>query len=222
MVNASPKIALIAGASGLVGSHLLSLLLDSEDFSKVYAIVRKPLGVGHPKLEERIIDFDQIEQMTFPTPIDIVFCTLGTTRGKAKSAENFKKVDLHYIVALGKWSAEHHAKKFLVISAMGANSNSKSLYMQTKGEMETQVQSFNISHIAIFRPSLLVGPRKERRIGEWIAGHVTLPIFGLFLPKKYRRVQTWKVAKAMFKIAQSEHSGIEIIQSDKIHELVQS
>jgi len=216
------RTALLVGASGLVGSHLLPRLLENELYSKVIIFVRKSLGITHPKLQEIQIDFDQIASIDVKTPVSDVFCTLGTTRGKAKSADNFRKVDLTYVVELAKWAKRYHVQRFLVISAMGANASSKTLYMGTKGQMEDAVKAVGLPFLGIMHPSLLVGNRKERRIGEWIAGHVILKLVEFFLPLKYRAISAEKVAMAMIEVAKSNSEGILLLESDQIHKLVKN
>lgn len=215
------RTALLVGASGLVGSFLLPRLLDNELYTKVIIFVRKSLGITHPKLQEMQIDFDQIASIEVKTPVTDVFCTLGTTRGKAKSADNFRKVDFTYVVELAKWAKIHQVQRFVVISAMGAKASSKTLYMGTKGQMEEAVKSVGLPFLGIMHPSLLVGNRKERRIGEWIAGHITLKVIGLFLPLKYRTVSAEKVAIAMLEVAKVNSEGFQLLESDQIHKLAE-
>jgi len=213
------RIALLVGASGLVGSHLLPLLLDSELYSKIIIFVRNSLGITHPKLQEMQIDFDNIASINVNLAVTDVFCTLGTTRGKAKSAANFRKVDYTYVVELAKWAKSHQVQRFVVISAMGANTASKTLYMGTKGQMEETIKTLGLPFLGIMHPSLLVGNRKERRIGEWIAGHITLKLVGYFLPLKYRAISAEKVAIAMLEVAKANSQGFQLVESNQIHKL---
>jgi uncharacterized protein YbjT (DUF2867 family) len=116
------KTALIAGASGLTGSELLKLLLETPVYSKVYSIVREKTGYSHAKLEEIVVDFDQVEYGLHEVKqIDDVFCCLGSTMKKAGSKEAFRKVDYHYPLSLATWAKSMGAARFLCVSAMGAD-----------------------------------------------------------------------------------------------------
>ena len=168
------KTALIAGASGLVGNYLLRMLLQSDHYAKVISIGRKTLSVIHPKLEQRIIDFDKLAATT-DLVADDIFCCLGTTMKKARSKENFYKVDYTYVVNLAKATNAQYAHQFLVVSAMGANAGSTFYYNHVKGEMEAAISKLPFRAIHIFRPSLLTGDRQEKRLGEQV-GEVVLAV----------------------------------------------
>ena len=129
------KTALIAGATGLVGSYLLRMLLQSDRYSKVIAVVRKPIEIKDTKLEQKVIDFDKLA-VTPGLTADDIFCCLGTTMKKAGSKEKFYKVDYTYVVELAKVTSRQFASQFLVVSAMGTDKNSRFFYNRVKGEME--------------------------------------------------------------------------------------
>jgi uncharacterized protein YbjT (DUF2867 family) len=210
--------ALISGASGLVGSRLLTQLLADDQYEKVIIITRKPLENKHPKLIQKQIDFDSIESLKLDFQVDDVFCALGTTIKTAGSQDAFYKVDFTYVVNLGKWCASSGVKRFLIVSAMGANAKSGIFYNRVKGEMETAVSQLKIPLIGVFRPSLLMGDRKEKRGGEKLAQVVMGTIGFLFAGPllKYKGIHADVVAKAMIKTANSDAKGFIVFESGEI------
>jgi uncharacterized protein YbjT (DUF2867 family) len=212
------KTALIAGASGLIGSQLLTLLLASERYAKVIVVGRRPVPQVHPKLEQRVLEFDQLEQHRLSLIADDVYCCLGTTMRQAGSKEAFYKVDYLYVVKLAALTAGNFAAQFLVVSAMGADANSSIYYNRVKGEMEDAVRNTPFRAIHIFRPSLLLGKRSEKRLGEQI-GAVLL---GLLRPlllgplRKYQPIEAATVARAMLSAAEEDGGGIRVHLSDEI------
>lgn len=211
------KTALIAGATGLVGSYLLRMLLQSDRYSKVIAVVRKPIEIQDPKLEQKIIDFDKLA-VTPGLIADDVFCCLGTTLKKAGSKEKFYQVDYTYVVELAKATSRQFATQFLVVSSMGANKNSSFFYNRVKGEMEEAITKLSFTAVHIFRPSLLTGNRQETRMGEKVGEIVMGGLkFAMLGPlKKYRAIPARTVAKAMLQMAIDNGGGVRIHQSDKI------
>ena len=212
------KTALLAGASGLVGSELLELLVDNTVYQTIHILTRKPLKMNSPKIIEHVINFDNLDGLTLENPIDHVFCTLGTTIKKAGTKENFRKVDFDYVVELGRKAKRWNAEKFLVVSSLGANARSSIFYSRTKGEMEKALQEINLPQLFIFRPSLLMGNRKENRTGEKTAIAVYKIINPLFIGKlkKYKGIEASRVAQAMMKTALLNSSPLKIIESDEI------
>jgi uncharacterized protein YbjT (DUF2867 family) len=213
--------ALIAGATGLVGNAILQQLLADNQYEKVIIITRKLIDVNHPKLIQQQIDFDSIESLKLGFPVDDVFCALGTTIKTAGSQDAFYKVDYTYVVNLGKWCAANGVKRFLIVSAMGASSKSGIFYNRVKGEMETAVSQLNIPQIEVFRPSLLMGDRKEKRRGEKIAQVVMGGLGFLFVGPllKYKGIHDDVVAKAMIKSAKEEVRGFTVYESGEMQVL---
>lgn len=215
------KSALLVGASGLVGSELLNCLLLGTEYSKVLIFVRKPLSLKHPKLEERLIEFESMTQYKDCFKVNDVFCCLGTTIKKARSQESFKKVDVEYPLEIARLAKEMGAEKFLVISSMGANPESPVFYSRMKGLLEQKLKEISIKSIHIFRPSLLLGDRNEFRIGESVSSFLTKGISFIFIGtlKKYKPIDAETVAAGMYKAAQSKREGIYTYLSDQIAEI---
>ncbi|WP_165043127.1 oxidoreductase [Dysgonomonas sp. ZJ709] len=215
------KTAIILGSTGLTGSHLLQILLNSNIYDKVVSFVRKETGLSHSKLTEYAIDFENIDLYQDLIDGDDMFCCLGTTIKKAGSQEVFEKVDLHYPSNFAKVAASKGVKQYLIISAIGANAQSGNFYLRTKGKCEDVLRKLAFQSISIFRPSLLLGNRKEFRLGEKL-GEYFMKVASLVLIgklKKYRAIKAKRVARAMFNIAQQNTIGYHIYESDKIAQI---
>lgn len=212
------KTALLAGASGLVGNELLHILLNSAQYSHVKVLVRHPLEITHEKLEQVTIDFDKLDEYAQHFDVDDVFCCLGTTIKKAGSQEAFKKVDYDYPLKMAELAASQQAKNFLVITALGADSTSKVFYSRTKGQLQLRLKKTGLIALHIFQPSLLLGERKEFRLGEKFAT-ILSPVFSILMRgkmKKYKPVEAKNVALAMYEVAQIERTGNYTYPSDRI------
>jgi uncharacterized protein YbjT (DUF2867 family) len=205
------KTALIAGSTGLIGRQLLQLLIESPLYEKVIAITRHDLP-DHPKLVQMKMEFGSITEGSVALKADDVFCCLGTTMAKAGSKEKFRQVDFYYPYLLAKTTYAAGAKKYLIVSALGANKSSKIFYNEVKGEVEEAVSSVGFDAVHIFRPSLLLGPRAESRSGE-DAAKLFYRIFGFFIPEKYKAISSLKVAKAMLHFASQDKKGTFIHES---------
>jgi len=205
------RTALLAGATGLVGSHLLRLLLADETYQKVTILGRRGLPLTSPKLQQRLIDFDHLADLDAPK-VDDVFCCLGTTIKKAGSQEAFRKVDLGYVEALARVAARAGAKQFLLVSAIGANAKSRVFYSRVKGETEAAVQAVGFAGTHIFRPSMLLGERAESRIlermGTPLMRAVAFAMVGSL--RRYRPIPAETVAAAMVKGAKTARAGAHV------------
>jgi len=203
------QTALILGASGLIGHHLLQILLESSHINKVRALVRHSLDISHPKLEQIIIDFNDLDK--FKESIgkgDFIFSCIGTTMKKVKGDKNlYKKIDFDIPVNAARFGLDAGYKKFLLVSAHLANSNSLIFYNRLKGETEEIISTFPFEAIHIFRPSFLIGQRKESRLAELTVGKFMQYISPL-LPSAYKPILAATVAKAMLSAALTKDKGI--------------
>jgi uncharacterized protein YbjT (DUF2867 family) len=204
-----------------VGSHLLLLLLQSDRYSQVISIGRRELPVIHPKLDQQIVDFDDLKKSEADLVADDVFCCLGTTIKKAGSKEAFYKVDHTYVTRLAETTLRRKATQFLVVSSMGADAGSRVFYNKVKGKMERDVLQMGFQAVHIFRPSLLLGEREEHRTGEELGAKIMRPLSALLLGplRKYRPIQAETVAKAMLQAASQNQKGPQVYLSDKIEQL---
>ena len=208
--------ALVIGATGLTGSILLELLLESSAFHKVHVYARRSLGITHSKLQEHLIDFDQYQSTV---EADVLFCCLGTTIKKVKTKEAFKKVDLEYPVKFAQLQFGAGTKKMMVVSAMGANANSSIFYSRVKAEMEAALTAIGFEQLTIFRPALITGNRIEHRSGEKIAAMINGWINPLLVGslRKYRSIPATKIAQSMLAHSLLENEkGTTVLLSDQI------
>ena len=215
------KIALVVGATGMIGSTLLEYLLNEMYYRKVIVLTRRRLLIDDPKLDKIIIDFDNLQKVTLPEPVDDAYCCLGTTMKKAGSKEAFRRVDYHYPLETAQMALKNGAAQYLIVTAMGANKNSAFFYNRVKGEVEEALWKLNFKAVHIFRPSLLLGERKERRVGEKI-GAIVMKLLRpllIFRLKKYRAIEGKTVATAMYKTAQENLKGRYIYESDRIEKI---
>ena len=214
--------ALIAGASGLIGSHLLEQLLESSEYGRVIAVGRRPLERVHPKLVPVVADFAALDKTTVDLRCDDAFCCLGSTIKRAGSAENFRAVDHGAVLALA-WAARRNgASRFFLVSALGADASSRFLYNRVKGETEEALQVLGFSTLGIFRPSLLLGPRREFRPGERISAVILWLAEPLLLGRlrPYRAIRAEVVARAMLRCSFGRPGqGVLIFRSDEIQDL---
>jgi uncharacterized protein YbjT (DUF2867 family) len=209
------KTALVAGSTGLIGSQLLQLLLTDTYYDVVKAISRKPLEISHPRLENIVLDFDRLTEYRDKLKADDVFCCLGTTIKKVKTKEKFRKVDFDYPVELAKLTRTNGTEQYLLVSALGADKNSKIFYNQVKGDVEEAIGKIGFTTFHIFRPSLLMGDRSESRSGEE-AGKVFFKYLGFLVPRKYKGIDSVKVARAMQRLAAKPQQGIYIHESEDL------
>lgn len=210
------NIALLAGATGLVGSHCLKLLLEDDYFETVKILTRKPLNIVHHKLIEIAVDFDQLEDFRLQMEATHTFCTLGTTIKKAGSQEAFRKVDYEYPIKLAKVVHSIGCPSYSIVTAMGANSGSLIFYNRVKGEVERDLASIGFKSLNILQPSLLMGDRPEARLGEEMAQKffsLTQPLF-IGPLKKVAAIEGAQVAKAMIHFAKLSQPGVNRFTSD--------
>lgn len=213
------KIALVLGATGLVGQKLVERLTQDVNYSSILIVNRREVGYSNPKIQEKVIDFDQIDQSIKQVNATAIFCCIGTTIKTAGSKEAFRKVDYDIPVTFGKIAEKSGVGNFVVISSLGADSNSSAFYSKVKGEMESQLRTLKIPHLTIVRPSLLLGDRDEKRLGEGIA-QVLFSVFGFLMVgplKKYKAISADQVAKAMIHYA--SNPAETVIENNYLHEV---
>ncbi|MCM3748859.1 oxidoreductase [Paenibacillus pasadenensis] len=209
MVETQGVTAIVAGATGLVGRELVHKLLEHPSYSRVIALVRREIGISHPKFEERQVSFDRIEEALNEQLLrdSDVFCALGTTIKNAGSQAAFRRVDYEYPLALGRAARRHGAASFVIVTAMGSSEQSKFFYSRVKGEAERDLAALGLKRLVILRPSLLLGDRTESRPAEKITIALSRPLGALMIGPlaKYKAIDSGKVAYAM--IAAARNTG---------------
>lgn len=218
------KTALLFGASGFIGSMLLEELLNSPEYLLITAVVRRPLPVSHPKLKTLIGDYNSLPLFRSELKADDVFIALGTTKKNTPDEKLYYQVDHDYPVLAAKLAKENGATNVLLVSAVGPNIDSKIFYIRTKGETERDVIALGYDHTHIFRPSMLMGDRKneKRPMEKFLIGlfAVINPLFiGSF--KKFRGIQGQDVARAMIAAANKTPSlKVNIYEWKEMKELI--
>jgi uncharacterized protein YbjT (DUF2867 family) len=215
------KRAIIAGASGLIGSHLLQIILNENGYDEVLILVRKELPFQHKKLKQLVVDYANLKDYAEQLKGDAIFCCLGTTRKNTPDETEYRKIDHDYPLQLAQIAKQNNTAQYHLVSAASANTSSKVFYSRLKGETEDDITKVGLSSLHMYRPMLLTGNRKETRLGEGIA----TAIFKILDPiligslKKYRSIAGETVAKTMYKQSLKNESGVFIYRSDKIQEL---
>ena len=209
--------AIVIGSTGMVGTQLIKLLIENDEFSEIVSLVRRESGFNHVKLKEHIIDFDQSENWSNLVKGDVLFSTLGTTIAQAKTKDAQFKVDFTYQFTVAEIAAKNGVSKYVLISSAGADSKSKIFYSKIKGELEDAVQSLPFEVISILRPGQLDGNRSEKRIGEKIALSVMYGLNNLGLFMRYQPIQAVQVARAMINAVNKTQSASYSL--DEVHQL---
>jgi len=219
------KSAIIFGSSGFVGSHLLSELLNCSDYGQVTAVARKSLNISHPKLKTVLADYNSLGVLKSEINADEVFITLGTTKANSPVEADYYQVDHDYPVLAARIAKEIGAKSVFLLTAVGANPNSKFFYVRTKGETERDVIALNFERTHIFRPSMILGNRKEKRsqleaalIGFWSALNPLL----MWKADKYKGITAEDIAKAMLNSAKNQTEKLKIYHWREMHDLLQT
>jgi len=209
-VSTTPKIALVAGGSGLVGGYLIQALLEAPEYGRVFALTRRPLGREHPKLANRIVVWPRMAEQLKGMTAHEAFCCIGTTRAAAGSDEAFRETDLDAVLLFAQASRAVGVTRFVVVSSVGAKSDSKKLYLRTKGEMEEALAMVGFNSLDILQPSLLLGPRKEMRPLE-LAGQILAPLVNPMLTgsrESLRAIPAETVARGMLGAARRGGRGV--------------
>ena len=192
----------LAGATGLVGEACLRLLAADARTQEILVLLRRPAVLAHPKLQALLVDFARLEA-TAPGRLDAAISTLGTTMAKAGSKPAFRAVDHDAVVAFAAWAKAAGATRFVLVSSVGADVRARSFYLKVKGEVEQSVLALGFSSVVALRPGVLLGARRERRVGEAVAQRV-LSVLGPLLVgslARYRAVAAAKVAEAAVRAA---------------------
>ena len=214
------KTAVVIGSSGLTGSLVVEELLKDNDFDIVRVLVRRQVKIIHNKLQQKIVNFNDIADYTQKFGEgDIIFCCIGTTQKNVKGDNTlYEKIDFDIPVNAARIGSAKNYKKFLIVSSVGANKNSANFYLKLKGKTENAIRQFAFESIYFFRPSMLLGERKELRRGEKILQTsmkiVSLLLFGSL--KKYHAINAKDVARAMIKESKQNNPGVHYFEYSEI------
>jgi uncharacterized protein YbjT (DUF2867 family) len=213
--------AVIVGASGLIGSNLLNILLEAAEYNEVLVVVRRELPLQHKKLIQLIVDFDTLDKHAEAINGHAIFSCLGTTNKQTPDKDQYRKIDHDYALQLAQFAKQNGVKQFHVVTSLGANKNSSTFYLKLKGELENELQSLGLSTLHIYQPAMLMGERKRNHILENIVTGLFKVIDPLLVGglKKYRSIPGKIVAQAMYKKSLDDAQGTFIHMSDKIKQI---
>lgn len=217
------KTALLFGSSGFIGSHLLEKLLGDPEYTQVTVVVRKDLPFRHPKLKILIGNLNSLPALQDDLAADETFIALGTTKKHTPDPEEYYRVDHDYPVQAAKYAKEKGAQSIFLVSAVGADADSKVNYVRAKGETERDILALGFRHTHIFRPSMLLGQRKENRPLERVIIRLWPLVDPLLLGKrlsKYRGIDGKDVARALAQAAKSQSDKVRVYHWDEMRALL--
>ena len=219
----SEKIAAIIGATGMIGNYLLEALLKDNYFDIVRAIVRRPCQKTSAKIEMKLVEFNDAESFKLALEgCETIFCCIGTTQKNVKGDKvQYRKIDFDIPLKAARFGKEVGCKKFIIVSSVGANSQSSTFYLKLKGELENAIHSVGLDAVHIIQPSMLLGNRKENRTGESLLQNSIKLISGLLIGslRKYKAIHGKTVATAMLNAAKKNDKGFFRYSYDQIIKL---
>jgi len=214
------KTALIFGSSGLIGSHLLDLIVNDNNYSKIKLFVRSEPVNTSPKIEIIKTDFNNLINHKDSIVGDVCFFCIGTTRKNTPDKNEYLNIEYNLPIEIAKIAKSNSVNYFVYVSSIAANTNASGLYLKNKGRAEEELKKLNFLKLSIMRPSILLGTRKEKRVGEKIGIFAMKTLSPLFLGKmkKYKPVKAKNVAKTMLNVIQNDYQKT-IFESDEIIEI---
>jgi uncharacterized protein YbjT (DUF2867 family) len=212
---------IVLGGSGLIGKELIRQLLKDPAFLIVRALVRVPIDIEHPKFLSQTTNFSDEEDFREKLGTgSVVFCCIGTTMKNVQGDKSaYKKIDYDIAINAAQYASEKQVKHFAIVSAVGANANSRNFYLRLKGKIEEDLKAIPFNSIHIFRPSVLLGDRIESRPAEVWIKKITKAI-SLFLPGKYKPVYARDVAAAMIAAVKKYKTGIRVYEFKQMMRLI--
>ena len=210
MQTETEPIALVAGASGMVGTELVRVLAASGDYRRVVALSRRPLSIEAPRLANRILKFENLESDLRGVTCDEAYCCLGSTIRQARTKQAFRAVDHDLILRFARFAQAAGAKTLVVISSAGASADSRNFYLRVKGETELALEALRFRSLHLMQPGLILGSRKQWRITE-MAGRVVMPLVNPLLLGRYeqwRAIPARTLAAAMRGAARTGRLGV--------------
>jgi len=214
------KTALIFGSSGLIGSYLLDLIVNDNNYSKIKLFVRSEPVNTSPKIEIIKTDFNNLINHKDSIVGDVCFFCIGTTRKNTPDKNEYINIEYNLPIEVAKIAKSNSVNYFVYVSSIAANTNASGLYLKNKGRVEEELKKLNFLKLSIMRPSILLGTRKEKRVGEKIGIFAMKTLSPLFLGKmkKYKPVKAKNVAKTMLNVIQNDYQKT-IFESDEIIEI---
>lgn len=213
------RTALVFGATGLVGRHLVEELIRSMRYTTVKVFTRRPLNIEHIKVVEHLVDISDVPSYSDNIRGDDIFIAIGTTLRKAGSVSREEETDRHMVVRIASEAKKRGAGRIAVVSSLGADATAKNFYRRIKGEMENDIKNLKFNRTVIARPSLLLGKREDFRLFEEVAKIIAIPLNFILRGKLsiYRAIHARTVARAMIYLAGTEENRC-IYLSDELQQ----
>ena len=207
----------VFGATGLIGGHILEILEKDSYYNKINVITRRSFSLKSNKVNIHVIDFSKKKLISkIIKNSNIVIASIGTTKHKVNgNKDNYRKIDYDILLNIAKSCKVNNIDNFSFVSSCGANIESKNFYLNLKAEIENAVLDLDLNSTSIFRPSLLLGKRKESRFGENIA-QIIMPLISFMMPSIYKPIKAKDVAKAIIQISKKTISGVKIYHYDEM------
>tara|TARA_B100001173_G_scaffold96021_1_gene83101 strand:- start:91 stop:750 length:660 start_codon:yes stop_codon:yes gene_type:complete len=217
------KSAIILGATGLTGSYVLKKLLNNSNYTEIIVFSRRPLDIEDQKLKVIECDLLNLEEQKDLFKADEVYVCIGTTNNKTPNKKIYREIDFGIPVTTAQLCRENRIDNLIIVSSLGANSKSSVFYTKTKGEMEESVLEMEIQNTYLLRPSIIMGPRKEKRMGEALGKMITFLINPLLVGslKKYKGIHTETIAQAMINLCNGKKYSKKIIESNAIWDIAE-
>ncbi len=209
-------IALVLGATGLVGRAVVDQLADAEHISKVITLTRRPAEHSSSKIHNHVVEFDHLEDYASLFRADVLFSCLGSTRKQAGSIAAQRTVDLEYQYTAAQLAANQGVRHYLLVSASGADCTSNNPYLRMKGELEQRIQILPFQRISIFQPSLLLGHRTDFRLGEKLGSWVLPVLCSIPGLRRFRPIAGEQVAAKMVQVSRQPGKSLEWFRLDEI------
>ena len=222
----SAKIASIIGATGLTGNHLVQLLAKDDTYDIIRLLVRRPIQPHSKKTEVKLIDFSDYESLRIGIEgSEAVFCAVGTTQKKVKgNKEAYRKVDYDIPIRAARVCKDSGCEKFIIVSSVGADPESRNFYLQLKGEVERDLKISGVRCIHVMQPGMLLGKRNEKRLLEK-GGQTVMKAFSRLMKgslNKYRPIQSKEVAAAMLACSKLDEPGFFVHQYESMKKLIRN
>jgi len=221
-INKIPFRAVVVGGSGVTGRALVKQLIESEDCSEVYSLVRKRFPPPHDKMRQMVVtDYSDTDPLRHILEgFDVMFCTIGTTKEKVNNDMNqYRAVDIDIPVYAAKAALAEGTQTLVVVSSVGADAASSNFYLKIKGEMEKALSDIPIPRIVFLRPSVLLDERIEKRKGENFLQSVMATIKPILVGKlsKYRPIRAEELAAAMIEASKGKEAGRFVWHWEDMH-----
>ena len=211
------KTVALFGSTGLIGSEILKLLINDDNYETINVITRKKVNLKSKKIKNYIIDFSNAEEYKKVIKKgNVIIASIGTTQSKVNfNKKDYRKVDYDILLNIAKACKTNQVSSFCFVSSAGANEKSKNFYLRLKGEIENSIIHLGLKSCLIFRPSLLIGKRNEFRFGEMIAQKI-MPLFSILMKSDYKPIKAVDVAKSIVKEIKKKNKGYKVYHFDDI------